>query len=215
MRIPFLNSDPSADDAANIWGFNDGRIKVRLPSGIVKQITTETNGAVDSATANPTRTQKDTYDRTMISDWEASYSETGDRITTLSDVPFGYKDSVFGRQTVIIGFTSWAAELIGSDVKAVYLTMEMADSALESGVLGNFGTHEHLSVPATYAYTSKLNFMARLPKAGTTTVKIDKSFGEGIRDGLITGFVIDQPSSSIKDFGVSTGRTKLRIVYTK
>lgn len=215
MRIPFLNSDPSADDATNIWGFNDGRIKVRLPSGTVKQISTATNGAVDSATPNPARTQKDTYDRTLTSDWEAGYSEAGDLISNQTGMPFGFKDNLYGRQTVIIGFTSWAAELVGADIKVVYLTTEMADASLDSGVIGYFGTHEHLSVPATYAYTSRLNFMARLPKAGTKTVKIDKSFGEGLRDGLITGFVIDQLTSSIKDFGVSTGRSRLRIVYTK
>lgn len=37
IRLPFLDQDPGTDEPANIWGFGDRRLRVRLPDGGVSE----------------------------------------------------------------------------------------------------------------------------------------------------------------------------------
>lgn len=37
VRIPFLDADPPVGDAANIWGFEDKRLRVRMPGGAIAE----------------------------------------------------------------------------------------------------------------------------------------------------------------------------------
>lgn len=230
--IPTVSSTPMAGINAWILASN-GNLQVRLPSGAILSYAPTVPGAVLAGGSNPTRpgslpisgvpllvepTSEKTYDEIIAADWAATYDGSGVYRETGAELHYGQavgSEASFGSQKVMVSFQSAATMLAGAQIEDVEIISEVLSTQGTSGSSLYFGTHSATSQPASYENRSVNNFRVLTDTGHSLRARISTTFGEQLRDGVITGFVIDQPSDSQAYHGSISRDVYLRLVYVK
>lgn len=219
LVIPVLNTDPPVTDPTNIWMFPDGRLRARHlnPAGtafIIREWVPTAAGSSTSATA-PAATPPvaTTNQGSWAATWSQSYRQSGAARTDAGQTLLYYGssgDAFNGRNQSLMGFdyATIAAELAGSTINAVYLTMTNIHAWYNSGVDVYFGIHNYTAEPATWAgggIPRSRIVHHHFGKPQTRTVNMPLEFATAIRDGWGKGIALEAPSSSVAFYGYAAG----------
>jgi len=220
LFIPFVDADLDPGQG-NIWAFEDGRVRIRKPSGSVVQVST-TTGTPTSGTPKPSgspapKTITKTWNRT----WSHAYRSDGSRRDDTSRLYYGNGDSYNGKQTSLVGFpyATIQSDLSGSTIKKVELYLYNAYSWWNSGSTIFFGMHNETAEPTTLPTLVRSNVSnASFSRNQGKWVTVSTEFGTRLRAGTIKGIALMAPNNDRQYYGyVSVTDTSpiVRITYVK
>ncbi len=211
FRVPILDDDPSVDDPINLWMFNDGRLRGRDADGTIRQWTNDTPGSSTSANPKPAVLTPHLHQTT----WAASDSQDYCPVHGLeTPLYFGQYDATHGERLVMFLLPDIATELTGASIRQVELQAKTLD-ANQAQVEIAWGGHAETSLGGTYHQQYEDVWRDTWPQVGGDTWRtMPNWFGEALRDGDITGLVVNQPSTSKAYYGRLDSVLNLRITYT-
>lgn len=227
FRVPVLAADPPTGDPTTMWLFPDGRLRVRMPDGAVREVTLTATGSASSSVAKPADPLPVTYTTEWAATWTRTFDGTGADVSAnypTGVVAYGKTGSDANQRRAMLGFDAAAIRtaLSGARVVAVDVWLQNLEAAYADGVYLAFGGHNNLAAPATYLNTSMLGTTVR--KFGAQEGRwagLDAAFGTALQADTIDGLVIDQQSDSpalggrAAGVGGSFAPPRLRITYVK
>lgn len=226
LQIPIVDED-SGDFAGNIWAFQDGRVRVRLADGTVREIiTTASTGATTTVPRPVVPPQSRVQQKSWPALWSQAYRFDGS-VTGGSAHKLYYGNDgnpVNGRQSSLIGFdyADITSTLSGSTVNKVELFLHNDWTYSPSGSVVFFGAHSNSTQPASF--TGVVENLISSDQIGTAEEKyhpLATRFGQLFRDGIVKGIVLQAPNDSTAYSGYASGvgggppGPVLRINYTK
>lgn len=222
MRIPILDADPDSDDPTNVWLFSDGRLRVRLENGSIKEYSpVGTTGATQSGTPRPAPTPPPiTRSRTWDATWSGAYKGSG---ALRSDYPgrvfYGRDPGGYnGVLRSLVGFDGdhIRATLAGASIVKAELYFHNLHFYYNYGGSIKFGVHSNASRPSSYVGALKAGMQSvKFAKEEAKWVRLSNAFVTQIRSGGANGLLIDQQSSATAAYGYGSGAPKLKITYVK
>lgn len=214
LQIPYLDADPTTDYAGNIWMFQDGRVRIRLADGTIKELATVASTGATSGTAKPavaaqTTTKYLTASATFTKSYRQSGGETGGNHTYLYYGDSG-ESSFNGKQQSIIGFNSGsiAATLAGAIIDKVELYLYNIHTWAGSGSTVYFGVHNNSSAPSTASGIVHAHDFISSGKTHRNTggwLTLSTEFGSRLRDGTGKGIILQAPNNSRSYYGYAAG----------
>lgn len=228
VQIPMVDEDPPVGYTGNVWGFQDGRVKVRLPDGTVKEITAADSSGDTSVTPKPVTPPQPTLQQaTWAATWTQAYRQSGG-FTGGDQEKLYYGNSgassYNGRQSSLIGFDygSIASTLSGATVNGVRLYLYNEHTWAGSGGTVHFGLHGNATKPATFSGVVA-NFVSKdaVHRSSGAWHPLSTQFGALLRDGTAKGIVLQSPNDSTSYYGYAAGLGDgppipvLEVTYTK
>lgn len=224
LQIPYVDTDPSTDYKGNIWMFQDGRVRIRLADGTIKELATVASTGATSGTAKPAiAAQPITRVLDVAATWSQAYRQagpfTGSNPST--NLYYGYVgDSFNGRQSSLVGFdyTTIASLLSGSTVTKVELYLQPLHTWSDSGGTVYFGIHNNSTKPSNYSSAVVVKNYVSSDKVHKGTYiyhQISTEFGARFRDGTAKGVILQAPNNSNTFYGFMSPTVRLRITYVR
>lgn len=223
FQLPYVDADPDDAFAGNAWVFQDGRVRVRLPDGTVKQLSTVASTGTTTGTTKPpppaqpiTRVYEGAL--TFGESYRGSGGVSGSNHT--SYLYHGYGGSSFnGNQTALIGFdyATIASALAGSTVTGVWIYLNPVHTWLNAGATAWFGMHSNATKPGSLtgivrSFVSSAKVVKNQPK----WYQLSTEFGSRLRDGSAKGVVLQAPNNSNQYYAYyAIGSPRIRIQYVK
>jgi hypothetical protein len=227
LYIPFVDADPDAS-YGNIWAFQDGRIRIRLPDGTVKQITTATDtGTVSTVPLPAPVPQTQSFQQTWQAAWTESYQQGGASRGS-AVLYWGKSDDFNGVQTSLVGlpYASIQAALAGASITKVEVFLHALHTGYPSGATVQFRGQANQAPPAT------LGGVGSLVLASTSVVGVDvggvptwhnvsKALGDALANGSALGFSLSASDAGLAQYGEVAGIASgvpapaLRVTYVK
>lgn len=199
MWIPVVDLDPVSPGASNIWVFADGRLRIRLFDGTIKEwAAVATPGSGSSGVLKPARPNGGT---TRIKQWSATWSKSynGDG-TQRADYPERLWIGNFvggapnGNNAALIGFdyTDIQATLVGSTITGVSMYYANASANTADGRIHVYvGTHQNTAAPTTWGNVVSYPVADRWYGASEKAASILPNWvGEELRDGYSYGLLV-------------------------
>ena len=214
FQIPYLDEDPDTDYAGNVWMFQDGRVRVRLPDGTVKELALSASTGSTSGTAKPAvpaqqTTKTITKSATFSRSYRQSGGETGGTHTYLYYGNSG-ESSFNGRQQSIVGFDHAAitAALAGATITQVRLFLYNIHTWSGAGATAFVGIHNNGSAPSTasgIAHTHDFVSSVKTHRNSGQWFTLSTEFGSAFRDGVGKGVILQAPNNSNSYYGYAAG----------
>lgn len=220
--IPTLAADPPEGDPTNLWMRYDGRLRGRFPNSggtftyVDYPMRTDATSppavpAYPPAPALPAAPM--TYQNAYVASWSQGYKGDGSkRLDTVGELnlPVGSRPDAFGVQRSLIGFpaATIAADLAGSTIYNVSLSLQLVDSALENGVDLYFGIHNEAAEPTIFpdgSLPASRIASAHFTKGDVITVPLPLEFAMRLRAGTGKGIAIEAPGSASDFYGIAAG----------
>ena len=152
--IPNVDSDPAATSVANVWIFNDNRVRIRKRDGTIREIVTTAPGASTSGSGQPAvPAQLVPHRDTWAASWSQTYRGNGAQRSE-SPLHVGSSgDSFNGLQTALIGwpYAAIQAALAGATIQAVEVYLYATHCYWNSGSDVYFASHTNTAAPGTLA----------------------------------------------------------------
>lgn len=211
FRVPVLDEDPAATEPINLWMFNDGRLRGRDADGTIREWQGNAPGSSTSSNPKPA-VQTPHLHQTA---WAATDSQCFCPVHGLEDpLYFGELDATHGERLVMFLLPNIATELSGATVQQVELQARTLD-AYQAQVEIAWGGHAESALGASYHQQYEDVWRDTWPQVGGDTWRImPRWFGEALRDGDITGLVVNQPSTSKSFYGRLDTALSIRITYS-
>jgi hypothetical protein len=217
--IPNYAADPSEDDPVNLWMRYDGRLRGRVWNGASftyydypMRTDISSPPAVPAYPARPGQPAAPTTYRSLYTAiWTQGYLGSGAQRTDAIgsvDLPFGDGADGNGNQKSLIGFdyATIAADLAGSTIKIVSLTMTNLWAYWDSGVDIYFGIHNNTSKPSVFpSLAARLVTAVHFGKPQTLSAPLPISFATSVRDGSGKGIALEAPSGAADFYGYAAG----------
>jgi hypothetical protein len=223
LQIPYLDADPDAAYAGNVWMFQDGRIRFRLPDGTIKQVSTATStGSTTGTSKPPVAAQPTTHVYEGALTFGESYRSSGG-VSGSNHTSYLYHgnggSSFNGNQSALIGFdyATIASALSGSTITGVWIYLNPVHTWWNSGATAWFGMHSNATKPGSYTgvvrnFVSSAKVVAGQPK----WIPLSTEFGSRFRDGSAKGVILQAPNDSNQYYAYySIGSPRIRIQYVK
>lgn len=224
LMIPMVDDDLPDNDPRNIWAFPDGRLRVRLPNGSMRNfVPTELAEAPTSSEPKPVETQPKTYRTTWECGSSATYNGSGSKRNQGGLMYYGRWNGTNGEQKAMMCFpdASIRSALAGATVRKVELWLDNRHTYWNGGANLSFGGHSNSSPPGNYSGIVRRGVAKRhFGKTESQWVTLPDWFGDALRVDKIRGLIIDQPSAARSLYGYAAGAgtnrpPRLRITYTK
>ncbi|HEU5032695.1 MAG TPA: hypothetical protein VFV01_47785 [Spirillospora sp.] len=231
-RIKTLASTPAASTGIDFWVGTGGTFHVRQADGTVLNFqptnlhtSTSGGGSTDGGGTTTKTKQVDTAPKTYRRTWDASWGRIICPVHGVelgSHLRYGRYDSTHGERRIMIGLpdADIRSSLAGAKVKKVELHMVNTDSYSHSGIEVYFGGHNQSGPPNGYSSVREQVVHGHWPESGGGTYWRSNSdmlwFGQRLRDNVIKGLTINQPSGSLSYYGeMAWASVRLRITYVK
>lgn len=216
MVVPFFDTDPEEGDPTNLWAFMDGRLMIRLPNGVIRELATTSHGDTTSSVPLPVEADLALYSETYAAIWGQTYCASHG-IEAAAAAGYGIT-AAHGQRRLMVGFdaTAIAADIAGSVVRSVELSMINLNADAEQ-VTVTFGTHNTATPPAAYAATRRDVWGAEWPRTGPGVTWRQPDAAqlirvlEWIRDDGAKGLTVDQAPAGELDWA----SVRLRVGFTK
>jgi len=218
FALPVVDEDPSVDSKCNLWMMYDGRVRGRNPNtGAVFQLATTTPGSSTSSPASPVDHAPESYNAEYVTTGVQTYDAAGNPVSgDYGQMGNGYRSMLF------FDYAAIAADLAGSQISRTELLVTVLDGFNTVGVPLVVGTHDNTTVPATLSGVvdyglSEKSYTINYPSYQTISAKV----AIGMRDGTVTGIVLDPRSDNPNYYGVIAGLgtngqpPTLRVSYLK
>jgi hypothetical protein len=223
--VPILDTDPDPTQPGNIWVFADGRLRVRLYDGTIKEwAAVAVPGSGTSGTPKPVRPSGGTTLRNQwVANWSQSYQDDG---SARADYPerlwIGNYVGILGNNAALIGF-DWAdiqTQLVGAEITGVRVYYSNAYANQPAGIHTYWGTHNNPTQPAVWQSVVDYPIADRWygpSEAGWTS--LPSWVGEEFRDSAAFGLLVaggDGVGVNGWGYGVTTTTPPiLEITYVK
>lgn len=223
LTVPVFDSDPDDAEPTNLWLFPDGRLRLRMPDGTLREVVSRDGTTTTSAVLLPPEEPvQASYEDMFPATWTASYYGDPQGLAQRSTTPLWYGTAPgVGQQRSMLGFDTAAivAALAGARVSGVELYWANLDAATASVTI-HLGAHTSALPPATLQRTRTDVALFETGATEQDWHSIDPWVGEALRDGVISGLTVDQPDSHLLSgyaAGVGSGYAvpTLRIAYVK
>lgn len=214
LRIPILDADPAADDPTTLWMFNDGRLRGRDAEGRVREWATTTPGATTSGDPKPAVLTPHLHATVYSATGLQCYCPVHGKEDPLY---FGQESSTHGERLVMVFLddATIRADLAGATVQQVEMSARTLQAFGAAGVDIAWGAHAEAAEPATYKQKYEAVWTDHWPQVGGDDWRtMPNWFGVSLRDDVIRGLVVNQPSTSNLYFGRLDSTLSLRITYT-
>lgn len=224
--MPIVDNDLDTQNPGNCWLFADGRLRVRLYDGTIKEFQAVVSpGGITSTVPKPTRPSAGTtHLKAWTAQWSQSYKNDG---TQRADYPerlwVGNFLGSLGNNAALIGFdytdiqTTLAGSLI-TGVKALY-NSGYANTA-DGQIAIYWGTHSNTVAPTLWggvvSYPAGSRWYGANEQAWTD---LPNWVGEELRDGASVGLLVaGGDGSNVNGWGWGAATTlppQLEITYVK
>lgn len=228
LLVPVLNADPGTDYPGNFWCMPDGKLRLRLKDGTIKEyspVAPTVPAATNPAPPPQPVTRQNTWTATWGQAYRANGGTTGGTGSMLYQGSSG--DSYNGRQRSLIGFdyASIQSALAGSNVIGVELWLYTNHTYWNSGGTAKLGLHNNAAKPGSWGGTIGRDFVSEghVPNIGGTWLGLSTEFGSRLRDGSAKGITLQAPNDDRTFYLYASGgpgtavylMPQLRITYVK
>lgn len=225
--VPTFASDPAVSTGWRAWlNGATGQLRVYNSSNVVKQYnavaaTAAPDGGTGSAGGSTTTVPKPAVVQrtTHVSVWSADDANCYCPVHGVeSDLYYGRYSATHGERRLMFGFDATAIRsAITSQgwILKIELKVTNLHSYANSGIQIHWGGHNIDTLGSGFSQRYADVWMGHWPKSGGGTWRVIPTwFGEALRDGLIRGLTVDQPSASISYYGLLRSDLQLRITYS-
>lgn len=222
LVLPVMQDDPPEEDPTNLWMRADGRLRGRYWDGanflyVDYPVRSDITSPPAVPAAPPVPAKPDTpitHQSLYTATWSQTYQGSGaQRTDTRGEqfIVFGNEGNTYGTMRSLVGFNYAviAADLAGSTIKSVALTMQNIHSEWPSGVEVFFGLHNVTSEPASWPASGDLPLRrvtsAHFGRPEVRTIALPMTFGQHLRAGTAKGLAIEAPTDSRDYYGYAAG----------
>lgn len=213
--IPVLDEDPEDDDPTNLWLLNDGRLRSRTADGTIHEYTPAVSpGGSTSTVPKPPAVSMFQHQTTWESDEASCYCPVHGVEGLMY---YGQLDTTHGERRLMYGFDDAAIRtaLLDSVVRKVELRATNLHAYRDDGVSIRWGGHSAGSLGSAFSQNYPGVWSGNWPSVGGGTWRtIPNWFGTALKDDLIRGLTVDQPTTSPSYYGQLSQGISLRITYT-
>lgn len=225
-----LASAPAASTGINVYHHaSSDTLRVRRPDGTWAVYNPSTVSAQTGQTAPGSTTtqnkQADSQPTTKRKTYSASWGRAFNDVRGPEDAGnlyYGRWDSTWGERRIMLGLPDAAirADLAGASIQKVELHLRNVDSYAFAGIEIYFGGHNQSAKPGSYSSVREQIFHDHWPHSGTGATWRGGSgditwFGKKLRDNVIKGITVNQPSGSRSYYGqLDWSSFQLRITYS-
>lgn len=217
FQIPVLDEDPPDTSTTNLWQLRDGRVRTRLDDGTVRQLSGASTGSTTSAVTAPVESAPERYQADYTPTWARTFCAVHD-LEGGQVVGYG-TTALHGERRLMVGFNqpAIAADLAGSVIRSVWLSVMNVDTETGGSIDIHLGVHNSTSPPDLFAGTRRDVWVGRWPRTGYNAdwTPTSEYIGRGLRDGLVRGLTVDQPLGDPYAGELDWTTVRLRVAYTK
>ena len=205
-QLPMLNADPPASSGINMWILTDGRVRIRLPNGTIKELAGTTPGSGTSGSPVPTPTTHTPHTATFYPVWSMCYKQNGATQRGSTKLYYGFEPTpqfFYGMNMSIIVFPSTIPTLLSAaKINWIHFYGTGFNNENNNGSTVHIGGGSYGGTPpASYISSFENKAQGFVPIKGAFRITLPSFFWSPFATGTINGITLNAPNNSGSNFG--------------